>query len=507
LEKTETQDLEPEKGFRYKDIFSVLQRDEIRRVISMPRKLPRRVREDIAEIMVEEMKAGYDVKDVRRFAGKFGAFYPVMTYLKQMRQWKELKDLSEMNLIGQALILRFLLPLIYDILERLPSAYKREWEMDDKVQEILDKFKRLLEETMKLWSRSYPEIDMKEWEELDMETTLLIEQDTMGVIDQLLKAFLEDRMDELLKTLDEEMEALDTLILLFPGRFFDYAMIKLHNTFLGSLHKYAELMGRWTELKEILDLLGRIEFEYSSKLSTVAPYGSSEMYSVYTSSDINHLLPVELLKMNHPTLRNLFYAQLVEEKLLTYQLRGKSWTEATPKKERKGPVVCLVDTSGSMTGAPEVTAKAIVLAVAKKMMKEKRDLKVILFSSRGQSHTIELTDERKMATEFLDFLQLRFGGGTDFDTALEIGVRSLKTDDWEDADLLFLTDGYSIITDENLINEWKELKEEKEARAYTIIIGNDQPGGLEPISDRVYYLNTPFGWDPSQSPARLIRRL
>jgi uncharacterized protein with von Willebrand factor type A (vWA) domain len=502
--------MEPDKGFRYKDIYSVLQRDELRKVISMPRKLPRRAREDIAEILVEEMRSGYEVKDVRRFTGKFGAFYPVMTYLKQMRQWKELKDLSEMNLIGQALILRFLLPLIYDILERLPSAYKREWEMDEKVQEILDKFKRLLEETMKLWGRTYPEIeieDLEQWEELDMEMTLLIEQDTMGVIDELLKAFLEDRMDELLKTLEEEMEALETLILLFPGRFFDYAMVKLHNTFLGSIQKYAELLERWSELREILDLLGRIEFEYSSKMSTVAPFGASEMYSVYTSSDIQHLLPIELLKMNHVILRNLFYAQLVEEKLLTYQLRGRSWSEATPKKERKGPVVCLVDTSGSMTGGPEATAKAIVLAIAKKMLKEKRDLKVILFSSVGQSHSIELTDERKMASEFLDFLQLRFGGGTDFNTALKVGVRSLKTEDWEDADLLFITDGYSILSDEAVLQEWKGLKEEKEARAYTIIVGNDQPGGLEPISDRVYYLNTPFGWDPSQSPGKLLKRL
>ena len=193
--------------------------------------------------------------------------------------------------------------------------------------------------------------------------------------------------------------------------------------------------------------------------------------------------------------------------VLTYQLRGRSWSEATPKKERKGPVVCLVDTSGSMTGGPEATAKAIVLAVAKKMLKEKRDLKVILFSSVGQSHSIELTDERKMASEFLDFLQLRFGGGTDFNTALKVGVRSMKTEEWKDADLLFITDGYSILSDEAVLQDWKELKEEKEARAYTIIVGNDQPGGLEPISDRVYYLNTPFGWDPSQSPGKLLKRL
>ena len=62
-------------------------------------------------------------------------------------------------------------------------------------------------------------------------------------------------------------------------------------------------------------------------------------------------------------------------------------------------MVALVDTSGSMTGSPEIVSKAILLAIVRHMLKEKRDMKVFLFSSVGQATEIELTDNRKMASD------------------------------------------------------------------------------------------------------------
>jgi len=41
------------------------------------------------------------------------------------------------------------------------------------------------------------------------------------------------------------------------------------------------------------------------------------------------------------------------------------------------------------------------------MLKESRDVKVYLFSSEGQTREIEITDNMKMAREFLDFSATR----------------------------------------------------------------------------------------------------
>jgi uncharacterized protein with von Willebrand factor type A (vWA) domain len=259
---------------------------------------------------------------------------------------------------------------------------------------------------------------------------------------------------------------------------------------------------------DILDMLGRMEVEYNAQRVDLSHFGSSEVYSIHTSNDLKHVLPTELVKLKDPVLKNLFMAQFVEGKLLTYQLRGKNWDEIQYKSEgRKGPVIALVDTSYSMNGAPELTAKAIVLAAAKKLMKEKRDMKVILFSSVDQTVSIELTDRNKMARHFLDFLQLSFGGGTDFNTALYAGVESLRQGEWKDADLLFITDGYSVLSDQKLLEEWAELKKEHDVRCFAIIIGNDSSGGLAPISDRTFFMKKAGRWEIDNSPARMLKLL
>jgi uncharacterized protein with von Willebrand factor type A (vWA) domain len=119
-----------------------------------------------------------------------------------------------------------------------------------------------------------------------------------------------------------------------------------------------------------------------------------------------------------------------------------------------------------------------------------RDVRVVLFSSTGQTETIDLSGHRKEAAEFLDFLGYTFGGGTDFDTALRSGLDGLREERYGSADLLFITDGLSKITDERLLVEWDRFKARNGARIYTIIVGNDSAGGLELVSDHVYVLGT-----------------
>lgn len=168
-------------------------------------------------------------------------------------------------------------------------------------------------------------------------------------------------------------------------------------------------------------------------------------------------------------------------------------------------MVALVDTSGSMHGAPEIVAKSIILALVRHMLKEGRDVKVFLFSSVDQTAEIELTNSRKMASEFLDFLNYSFEGGTDFNTALREGVDTLKERQYKNADILFITDGLSMVSDEHVISCLNEVKKKNGTRLFTIIIGNDDAGGMEGFSDKVFILSKADGWDPNNSPANAIK--
>jgi uncharacterized protein with von Willebrand factor type A (vWA) domain len=223
------------------------------------------------------------------------------------------------------------------------------------------------------------------------------------------------------------------------------------------------------------------------------------------SKDLQHILPVELVKLKNETLRNLFFSNLIEGKLLTFQLRGKYWVGGPPKEKKRGPVIAIVDTSGSMDGAPEILAKALILSIVRIMLKKDRDVKVILFSSIDQTIEIELTKKTKMANEFLNFISCSFGGGTDFNTALNAGVKSLEEKKWESADILFLTDGLSQVTDQALIKKWEAVKNKNDARIFTILFGNDSAGGIEKISEEVYVFTSCDDWKFAESPSNIIR--
>ena len=195
---------------------------------------------------------------------------------------------------------------------------------------------------------------------------------------------------------------------------------------------------------------------------------------------------MEAAKLLNPSLKKKFYADMLEGKLLTYQLLGKYYT-GPPRIKPRGPMIVLVDTSGSMHGAPR-RAKSAVLAMAKRMLSQQRDMKVILFASTSQHLEIELSSRKKMSEKFLNFLLYTFGGGTDFNTALASGLKSLKEKGFQGADLLFITDGKSEVSDELVLARWEEAKKKYNAKVYSLIVGSSGAGGLSAISDYTYFV-------------------
>ena len=275
---------------------------------------------------------------------------------------------------------------------------------------------------------------------------------------------------------------------LLPGPDWSMETVSMKTEHLRDLEYYAQISRQSDELKAVLRQIGRVPSGHGIRNQAISPMGKSEMYSLTRSDDIARLLPSEAVKLRHPVFHKKFYADFTEGKLLTYQLQGKNWTTGLPKKKKQGPVIVLVDTSGSMHGTPEIIAKSVVLALAKLMLRQNRDVKVVLFSGPGNIAEIELTSTKKMVREFLSFLTTTFGGGTDFNTALKSGLRSIKQPAFRGADLLFITDGVSDISDPSSIREWKKVKEEQKARVFSLIIGSDDAGGLAPVSDYTYFI-------------------
>ena len=326
----------------------------------------------------------------------------------------------------------------------------------------------------------------------EMEHGFFQPKDEASRFASLLQKTVVDPASSLLQSLDPHRRSIRFLAEVHPGTDFGLDITSLKSTVMENLESCAAYAEKNQELKRIIRRIGRVSYDDGSLSHGISPMSRSEMYSITRSRDIARLLPVEAVKISHPTLKTKFFADFTEGKLLTYDLRGHSRAGGRPKKKKHGPVVALVDTSGSMNGFPETVAKSIILALATRMMREERDVKVILFSGPGDTREIELSPERKMGDEFLRFLQSTFGGGTDFTTALYSGLESLRQPAFRGADLLFLTDGVSEISNREVIAEWDRVKEKQDARVFSCIIGGTDAGGLSPISDYTYFI----GEDP-----------
>ncbi|AKB54747.1 MULTISPECIES: vWA domain-containing protein [Methanosarcina] len=212
---------------------------------------------------------------------------------------------------------------------------------------------------------------------------------------------------------------------------------------------------------------------------------------------------MEVAKLLNPALKQIFYADMLEGKLLSYQLLGKHYT-GLPHIKPRGPMIALVDTSGSMHVAPQTLEKSAILAMAKLMLAQQRDMKVILFASTSQHLEIELSSRKKMSERFLNFLLYTFGGGTDFNTVLASGLKSLKEKDFRGAYLLFITDSKSEISDEFVLARWEEAKKKYNAKVYSLIVERSGAGGLSQISDYTYMVEMDQDFDGSGGIVKLI---
>lgn len=533
---------------------------ELREFLATPRKVPYRLREEIAEVLIHELLSGkdYEIKDEKLFMGKFGVFYPLFLGMRNQQVWEEIKILAGENRMAGIFILRTLLEEIFTLLgdyEKLEKDLLRKPQKG--LEKALKTLKELINETQALWERNrlekvespgnyeweknlkesreekseeenkqniqesflntsenqaetYKEEEPEEPEASErlalMTREFMFSEKAGEAVDTVVEEKIIVKLEELMPLLEDHLEMLEILSMLFPGRAWDYSLQALHREYFENLEKYASLFRKSSDLHKILEQVGRIELEYGSKKLRLSPHSKTEVHSINLSGDIQTLLPIETVKLKNPVLKRKFYADMIEEKLLTYQLRGENWNSDFAGKKRKGPVVALVDTSASMRGAPELLAKAVVLAIARKMLRESRDVKVILFSSKWQTVEIELTDKKRMGKEFLEFLKYTFGGGTDFNTALRQGLKTIKKEKaFQGADLLFLTDGSSELSERPLIREWNEIKIEKKARIFSLIIGNYDAGGLDQVSDQTYIINDSGNWQVEQSPSRLIK--
>lgn len=195
-------------------------------------------------------------------------------------------------------------------------------------------------------------------------------------------------------------------------------------------------------LLRIAQIAGRLRISAKKRQALKSTrHGREELYGVEQGGDVERLLPSEQVLLADPDLEVLAYRRILEREALQYQLRGR-------EREERGPVVVLVDNSGSMRGARFEWAMGVALALLEVAAMQNRAFALVHFDDGVRSHVLVEHPRNLTLEAIVKMVTTTFsGGGTDIRAALS-WVGQTLLGDAEDApavlkgaDVVLVSDG------------------------------------------------------------------
>jgi uncharacterized protein with von Willebrand factor type A (vWA) domain len=265
------------------------------------------------------------------------------------------------------------------------------------------------------------------------------------------------------------------------------------------------------QLRRLTDLVGKMSALARAKARAKLEDRSGERSSVEVGrpEDLSRLLPAELSALASPApgTELLFYQKYAERRLLYRDVRAK-------ERAGRGPVIAMIDRSGSMAGEKMEWAVAVALAavrLASGAGGARRRRSCVLFFDEEVVLEERFEPKERDARKLLRIATVNAGGGTGYEAPLSRALEIAAESPYGGADLLLVTDAICALSEEFV----EKLVAEKERRGislYSILIGSRSTTELARYSDEVHALTSVSGGGPatdraSEAAARIFERL
>ena len=172
-------------------------------------------------------------------------------------------------------------------------------------------------------------------------------------------------------------------------------------------------------LKKICDLAGRFRRVAQSKQRQKVSHGLDDVVGVEPGGDIGRLLPSELVKLMLPELELDTLRRIVERQAMCREHHAV-------EPVGKGPIIIVVDESGSMDGVKAHTAKALALALAWIARRQRRWAGLVAYSGDCGERLLALPPGRWNESKLCDWLSAFIGQGSELDVPIEELPRMYK---------------------------------------------------------------------------------
>jgi uncharacterized protein with von Willebrand factor type A (vWA) domain len=254
----------------------------------------------------------------------------------------------------------------------------------------------------------------------------------------------------------------------------------------SAIQQDAELLRRVQsseKLRNIIKHLGRYREILDNARKSSYTYGRGEKYDIVLGNDFTRAISSEYAYLALPETVPLFIRKVQNKTLKQYRRR-----ERTPKGY--GDIVVCIDESGSMTDCI-AWAKSVGLVLLEHAALNKRSCAMIRFASPNIFIT-QIFEKGKYTTEdIFNFAESFLNGGTDFETPLTQAIKLIEAEGFENADIMFITDGVCEISDE-FAESFREKSKQLKFKVSGIVIDEDNPDAdfsLAPFCEKVYRLS------------------
>ena len=221
-----------------------------------------------------------------------------------------------------------------------------------------------------------------------------------------------------------------------------------------------ELLRRVRQSQELVDIsryLGRFREIFAQGKKNGYAYGRGEKYSLELGNDLSKALTSELAMLATPETTPLFL-----QKYRTRQI--KQYRRREPVFKGMGDIICCLDESASTIGESAAWGKAVAMTLLEIAASSKRRFALIHFAGSGSFQTDVFSPGKHSAEDKIRAAETFLNGGTDYETPLRQALALMKNDGFENADVVFLTDGECALSKQFLT----ELHTEQAARRFTV---------------------------------------
>ena len=282
--------------------------------------------------------------------------------------------------------------------------------------------------------------------------------------------------------------------------------------------RLAERLINNDKLKRAVKLAGRLKRLAAPIKAERDKLGRSLVTGVELGDQLSLALPAEIASLRPGSrLRKVALVRFAEKRMQQFSMEGR-----TPKG--RGPIVILLDESGSMYGERHLWASAVCIACLKIASKENRACTIIAFNY-GIRYAVKLdkkgagyryTSSRnkvsnklperigKLADVAMRVASSRPDGGTSFDHPFIAALGLDESISDERADLILITDGHAQVSP-TVVEQVNKAKVESGLRVFGLTVGGGSLGqAVNDLCDTAVDLDDAMPKDDASSVANVI---